>query len=62
MKSIPFNDYYKEKLFSIPLFKELPDYLKSEILKRLDFRLQEINENTVILEQGDICCNSVCIA
>ena len=57
MKSIPFNDYYKEKLFSIPLFKELPDYLKSEILKRLDFRLQEINENTVILEQGDICCN-----
>ena len=57
MKSIPFNDYYKEKLFSIPLFKELPDYLKSEILKRLDFRLQEINENTVILKQGDICCN-----
>ena len=51
MKSIPFNDYYKEKLFSIPLFKELPDYLKSEILKRLDFRLQKINENTVILEQ-----------
>ena len=54
MKSIPFNDYYKEKLFSIPLFKELPDYLKSEILKRLDFRLQEINENTVILKQGHI--------
>ena len=57
MKSLTFNDCYKEKLFSIPLFSELPDYLKSEILKRLDFRLQEINENTVILEQGDICCN-----
>ena len=57
MKSLTFNDCYKEKLFSIPLFSELPDYLKSEILKRLDFRLQEINENTVILEQGNICCN-----
>ena len=40
-----------EKLYSITLLKELPDYLKSEILKRLDFRLQEINENTVFLEQ-----------
>ena len=39
MKSLIFNDCYKEKLFSIPLFSELPDYLKSEILKRLDFRL-----------------------
>lgn len=29
MKSLTFNDYYKEKLFSIPLFSELPDYLKS---------------------------------
>lgn len=33
MKSLTFNDCYKEKLFSIPLFSELPDYLKSEILK-----------------------------
>lgn len=34
MKSLTFNDCYKEKLFSIPLFSELPDYLKSEILKK----------------------------
>lgn len=28
MKSLTFNDCYKEKLFSIPLFSELPGYLK----------------------------------
>lgn len=57
MRNILFNDYYKEKLFSIPLFHELPDYLKSEIIKRLDFRLQEIDGHIVILNQGDRCCN-----
>lgn len=57
MKAINFNSHYEEVLFSIPLFNDLPNYIKNEIIGKLDFRLNEIDENTVILEQGNVCCN-----
>lgn len=57
MKTIAFDNYYKDKLLSIPLFADLSNYMKNEIVGKLDLRLYEINENTVILEQGDVCCN-----
>ena len=57
MKTITFDNYYKEKLLSIPLFNNLPVNIKNEIPKRLDIKLYEINENTVVLEQGNACCN-----
>ena len=57
MKIITFDNYYKEKLLSIPLFNNLPVNIKNEIPKRLDIKLYEINENTVVLEQGNACCN-----
>ena len=57
MKTITFDNYYKEKLLSIPLFDNLPVNIKNEIPKRLDIKLYEINENTVVLEQGNVCCN-----
>ncbi len=57
MKTISFDNHYKDKLLSIPLFADLPVYLQNDIIKKLDFKLYEINEHTVILEQGDVCCN-----
>lgn len=57
MKTISFGNHYKDKLLSIPLFADLPVYLQNDIIKKLDFKLYEINEHTVILEQGDVCCN-----
>ena len=57
MKTITFDNYYKEKLLSIPLFNNLPVNIKNEIPRRLDIKLYEINENTVVLEQGNACCN-----
>ena len=57
MKTITFDKYYKEKLLSIPLFCDLPDNIKHEIIKKLDVKLYDIDENTVVLEQGNVCCN-----
>lgn len=56
MKSIPYNDYYESKLLSIPLFKDLPVNLKCEIIRKLHFKLYEIDKDTVIIEQGSTCC------
>ncbi len=57
MKSLSFDTYYKDKLLSIPLFNDLSSSLKNEILKKLDFKLYEYEENTVVIEQGNMCCN-----
>lgn len=57
MKSLSFDTYYKDKLLSIPLFNDLSSSLKNEILKKLDFKLYEYEEDTVIIEQGNICGN-----
>ena len=57
MKSLSFDTYYKDKLLSIPLFNDLSSSLKNEILKKLDFKLHEYEEDTVIIEQGNICGN-----
>lgn len=55
MKIIPITDYYTHLLFSIPLFQGVSEQMKHEIINTLDFRLQEICKDTVILEQGDAC-------
>lgn len=57
MKILSFDTYYKDKLLSIPLFNDLSSSLKNEILKKLDFKLYEYEENTVVIEQGNICGN-----
>ena len=52
-----YTNFYRDKLFSISLFDDLPDQVKNEIVKTLDIRLYEINEKTVVLKQGNLCCN-----
>ena len=57
METVIFNNFYRDKLFSISLFDNLPDQVKNEIVKTLDIRLYESNEKTVVLKQGNLCCN-----
>lgn len=57
METVIFNNFYRDKLFSISLFDDLPDQVKNEIVKTLDIRLYEINEKIVVLKQGNLCCN-----
>ena len=57
METVIFNCFYKDKLLSISLFNDLPDLVKNEVVKKLDIKLYGINEKTVVLEQGNVCCN-----
>lgn len=57
METVIFNSFYKDKLLSISLFNDLPDLVKNEVVKKLDIKLYGINEKTVVLEQGNVCCN-----
>ena len=51
METVIFNNFYRDKLFSISLFDDLPDQVKNEIVKTLDIRLYEINENTFVIKK-----------
>ena len=39
METIEFNDYYKDILFSIPLFRDLNTHIKKKLIQELDFNL-----------------------
>ena len=45
METIEFNDYYKDILFSIPLFRDLNTILKKRLIQELDFNLFKIQNN-----------------
>lgn len=55
METIEFNDYYKDILFSIPLFRDLNTILKKRLIQELDFNLFKIQNNEIIAEQGEAC-------
>lgn len=55
MKAIEFNDYYKDILFTIPLFRDLSPHVKSKLIEFLDFSLFEIKTNEIVAEQGKAC-------
>ena len=44
METIEFNDYYKDILFSIPLFRDLNTHIKKRLIQELDFNLFKILE------------------
>lgn len=56
MKSIEFNEYYKEILFTIPLFRDLDPHIKKKLIAKLNFSLFNIQEDEIIAKQGQICC------
>lgn len=55
METIEFNDYYKDILFSMPLFRDLNTILKKRLIQELDFNLFKIQNNEIIAEQGEAC-------
>lgn len=55
MKIIEFNDYYRDILFSIPLFRDLNSYIKKRLIQELDFGLYRIQNNEIVAEQGEAC-------
>ena len=55
MKKIEFNDYYKDILFSIPLFRDLNSHIKKRLIQELDFGLYHIQNNEIVAEQGEAC-------
>ena len=55
MKVIEFNDYYKNILFSIPLFRDLSSQIKDKLIQKLDFGLYHIQNNEIVAEQGEAC-------
>ena len=55
MRKITLTDEYKEQLFLIPLFRDLPLNIKHSLLDRLDISVYEVNKKELIATQGTLC-------
>lgn len=55
MRKITLTDEYKEQLFLIPLFRDLPLNIKHSLIDRLDISVYEVNKKDIIATQGTLC-------
>lgn len=55
MKQIEITDAYRNILFSIPLFRDLQDYIKKKLLDILEVKALEIAKNEIVITQGSTC-------
>ena len=55
MKKIQLTDTRKEKLFQIPLFRNLPLNIKESLLEKLDFVVYIANKKEIVVTQGTPC-------
>lgn len=55
MKKTLLTDSYKEKLFQIPLFRDLPLNIKESLLEKLDFVVYAANKKELVVTQGTPC-------
>lgn len=55
MRKITLTDEYKEQLFLIPLFRDLPLNIKHSLLDRLNISVYEVNKKDIIATQGTLC-------
>ena len=55
MRKISLTDEYKEQLFLIPLFRDLPLNIKHSLLDRLDISVYEVNKKDIIATRGTLC-------
>lgn len=55
MRKITLTDEYKEQLFLIPLFRDLPLNIKHSLLDRLDISVYEVNKKDIIATQETLC-------
>ena len=62
MRKITLTDEYKEQLFLIPLFRDLPLNIKHSLLDRLDISVYEVNKKDIIATQGNPLQKTIRIA
>lgn len=55
MEKITCTDEHRELLFNIPLFRDLPQNVKSTLLERLDYQVYHIGKKDEIARQGTPC-------
>lgn len=55
MKKILLSDIHKEKLFQIPLFRDLPQNIKLSLLDKLDFVVYAADKKEIVVTQGTPC-------
>lgn len=55
MEKIACTEEHRELLFNIPLFRDLPQNVKSTLLSRLDYQIFHINKKDEIARQGTPC-------
>lgn len=55
MRKITLTNEYKEQLFLIPLFRDLPLNIKHSLLDRLDISVYEVSKKDIIATQGTLC-------
>lgn len=58
MKKTLLTESYKDKLFQIPLFRDLPQNIKLSALEKLDFVVYTAEKKEVVVTQGT-CCNKL---
>ena len=51
MKKIQLTDIHKEKLFQIPLFRDLPLNIKESLLEKLDFIVYAADKKEIVVTQ-----------
>ena len=54
MKKIQLTDIHKEKLFQIPLFRDLPLNIKESLLEKLDFIVYAADKKEIVVTQGTV--------
>lgn len=55
MKKISLTDSQKEKLFEIPLFRDLPLNIKQSLLEKLDYAVYAADKKEIVVTQGTPC-------
>ena len=55
MKKIQLTNSHKEKLFQIPLFRDLPLNIKESLLDKLEFVIYAADKKEIVVTQGTPC-------
>ena len=55
MKKIQLTNAHKERLFQIPLFRDLPLNIKESLLDKLDFVIYAADKKEIVVTQGTPC-------
>lgn len=60
MKKIQLTNAHKEKLFQIPLFRDLPLNIKESLLDKLDFVIYAADKKEIVCCKVHLATNYMC--